>query len=76
MIIYLLGCLAALLLLILGGWFEYKFDDCILITVKEAFVCTIFVLLSWLGFLFILVILIHILLEEYGDRTVFKKRKE
>lgn len=76
MIIYLLGCLAALLLLILGGWLEYKFENSISITIKEAFVSTIFVLLSWLGFIFILVILLHILLEEYGNRTIFKKRKE
>ena len=76
MIIYLLGCLAALLLLILGGWLEYKFEDYLRITVKETFVSTIFILLSWLGFIFILVILIHILLEEYGDRIIFKKRKE
>lgn len=76
MIIYLLGCLAALLLLILGEWLEYKFEDSIRITVKEAFVDTICILLSWLGFLFILVILIHVLLEEYGDRILFKKRKE
>ena len=76
MIIYLLGCLVALLLLILGGWLEYEFNDCIRITVKEAFVCTIFILLSWLGSLFILVMLLYILLEEYGNRTIFKKRKE
>lgn len=76
MIIYLLGCLAALLLLILGGWLEYKFEDSIRVTVKEAFVSTIFILLSWLGFIFILVIILHVLLDEYGDRTVFKKRKE
>lgn len=76
MIIYLLGCLVALLLLILSGWLEYKFEDCIRITVREVFVCTIFILLSWLGFLFILVLLLRILLKEYGDRTIFKKRKE
>lgn len=76
MIIYLLGCLVALLLLILGGWLGYKFDDCICITVKEAFVCTVFVLLSWLGSLFILVMLIYILLEEYGNQIIFDKRKE
>lgn len=76
MIIYLLGCLATLLLLILNGWFEYKSEDYVCITVKEAFVCTICILLSWLGFIIILVLLLQVLLEEYGDRTVFKKRKE
>lgn len=76
MIIYLLGCLVALLLLVLSGWLEYKFEDCVRITVKEALVCIVFILLSWLGFIFILVILLQILLEEYGDRIIFKKRKE
>lgn len=74
--IYLLGCLVALLLLVLSGWLEYKFEDYVRITVKEALVCIIFILLSWLGFIFILIILLYILLEEYGDRIIFKKRKE
>lgn len=74
--IYLLGCLVTLLLLILSGWLIYKFDDCLCITVKETLVCIIFILLSWLGSIFILVLLLYILLEEYGDRIIFKKRKE
>lgn len=76
MIIYLLGCLVALLLLILSRWLEYEFEDCILITVKEVLVCIVFILLSWLGSLFILIILLQTLLEEYGGRIIFKKRKE
>lgn len=76
MIIYLLGCLVALLLLILSRWLEYEFEDCILITVKEILVCIVFILLSWLGSLFILIILLQTLLEEYGGRIIFKKRKE
>lgn len=75
MITYLLGCLVALLLFILSRWLEYKFEDYIFITVKEAFIYVIFVLLSWLGSLFILIMLLYVLLEEYGDQIIFKKRK-
>lgn len=75
MIVYLLGCLATLLLLILDGWLKYKFEDCIRITVKAAFICAIFILLSWIGFIFILVIILHTLLGKYGNRIIFNKRK-
>ena len=76
MIIYLLGCLVVILLLTLSTWLEYEFENCVSITIKDVLIFIIFILLSWLGFILILVSLLYILLEKYGDRIIFNKTKE
>lgn len=76
MTIYLLGCLLTTTLIIISVWMEYKFEGEIEVRIKELAVMLFLILISYAGFLILLVFIIAYLLSEKGNNVVFKIKKK
>ena len=73
MMIYLLGCLATIIMFLLTFLIEYKLEKHIVLRIQDLFCMFLFVIASWGGFTIISIVFIIWLLDECGDKIIFKK---